>query len=203
MFSAVLRPCARLQSCSRWVLPSLTREIGSGVKTPDFGDIEIWNGRCQSMSTRSAYRIRAWFGVSQPCIVRGIATAHRSCLVRSKGQPSATKVGIDGTLGKSSPFQVHRSLAMLVSRLINHPGDSLADSRWSLTRCEAGYSTRSLRSGCSVRFAVLNGWCDSVMRKRRSNAIGVRWWCVVNRWSLTVLVSSVDSVNEVGKGIFF
>jgi hypothetical protein len=28
---AVLRSCARLQSCSRLVLPSLTREIGSGV----------------------------------------------------------------------------------------------------------------------------------------------------------------------------
>jgi hypothetical protein len=159
------------------------------------------------MATRSAYRIRASFGVSHPCIVRRIATAHRSCLVRPKGQPSATKVGIDGTLGKSSPFQVHRSFAMLVSRLINHQGDSLADSRWSLVRCDAGYSV----------IAVFGGWCDSVrfdeatfgrrfggpisvMRKRRSNAIGVRWWCVVNRWSLTVLVS----LSVLGrKGVIF
>jgi hypothetical protein len=66
------------------------------------------------------------FGISHPCIVRciascivrGIATAHRSCLVRSKGQPSATKVRIDGTLGECSPFPVHRSFAMLVSRLM-------------------------------------------------------------------------------------
>jgi hypothetical protein len=77
-------------------------------------------------------------GLSQPRIVRHIATVHRSCLVRSTGQPSATMVGIDGGLGKSSPFQVHRSFAMLVSRLINHPGDSLADGRWSLG--DAGYS---------------------------------------------------------------
>jgi hypothetical protein len=121
--------------------------------------VGIGDGRCQSMATRSAYRIRASFGVSHPCIVRAIATAHRSCLVRSKGQPSGTKVGIGGTLGKSSPFQVHRSFAMLVSRLINHQDDSLADSRWSLARCDAGYSV----------IAVFGGWCDSVMRKRRSN----------------------------------
>jgi hypothetical protein len=65
---------------------------------------------------RSAYRNRASFGVSQPRFVRRIATALRSYLVRSKGQPSATMVGIDGALGKSSPFQVHRSFAMLASR---------------------------------------------------------------------------------------
>jgi hypothetical protein len=80
-------------------------------------------------------------GILQLCLVRRIATVHRSCLVRFKGQPSATMVGIDGALGKSSPFQVHRSFVMLVSRLINHPAVSLADSRWSLARCDAGYSS--------------------------------------------------------------
>jgi hypothetical protein len=106
------------------------------------------------------------FGMSQPCIVRRIATVHRSAhrnrasflLGRGKGQPSATMVGIDGGLGKSSPLQVHRSFAMLVSRLINHPGDRLADSRWSLARCDAGYSTRFAVFGgrWSVRFGRFN-----------------------------------------------
>jgi hypothetical protein len=56
-----------------------------------------------------------------------------------------------------------------------------------------------------VRFGEVRrnnfGEAISVMRIRRSNAIGVRWWCVVNRWSLTVLVSL--SVYEVGKGLIF
>jgi hypothetical protein len=49
-------------------------------------------------------------------LVRSIALARRSCLVQSKGQPSATMLGIDEILGKSSPFQVHRTFSMLVSR---------------------------------------------------------------------------------------
>jgi hypothetical protein len=116
---------------------------------------------------RSAYRSRASFGVSQPRFVRRIATALRSVyrnrasflLGTVQGQPSATMVGIDGGLGKSSPLQVHRSFAMLVSRLINHPGDSLADSRWSL-----GDAMRAIAA-----IGVFGGRCDSVMRKRRSN----------------------------------
>jgi hypothetical protein len=47
-------------------------------------------------------------------LVRSTAPARPSCLVQSKGQPSATMVGIDGILGKFSPFQVHRSFSMLL-----------------------------------------------------------------------------------------
>jgi hypothetical protein len=106
------------------------------------------------------------FGISHPCIVRRIATVHRSCLGRSKGQPSATMIGIDGALGKSSPFQVHRSFAMLVSRLINHQGDSLADSRWSLVRCDAGYSSIDAIWCCS---GVRKRWCSGVRKRWCSN----------------------------------
>jgi hypothetical protein len=102
-------------------------------------------------------------------LVRRIATVHRSCLVRSKGQPSATMVGIDGGLGKSSPLQVHRSFAMLVSRLINHPGDSLADGRWSLVRCDAGYSSIDAIRCCSgVRKRCCSG-CENVVRITRNS----------------------------------
>jgi hypothetical protein len=47
-------------------------------------------------------------------LVRSIAPARPSCLVQSKGQPSATMVGIDAILGEFSPFQVHRSFSMLI-----------------------------------------------------------------------------------------
>jgi hypothetical protein len=86
-------------------------------------------------------------------------------------------VGIDGALGKSSPFQVHRSFAMLVSRLINHPADSLADRRWSLARCDAGYSV-AMQFGYSA-IAAFGGWCDSVrfdeatLERRFGEAISV------------------------------
>jgi hypothetical protein len=46
-------------------------------------------------------------------LVPRITTAHRSCLVRSEGQPSATMVRKQrGGLEKSSPFEVHQSFSM-------------------------------------------------------------------------------------------
>jgi hypothetical protein len=81
---AILRPCTRLQLRSWWFLPSLTRAIESGVE--------------RLTVHRSAYRNSTLFGVWQVLTVRHMATAHRSGLVRSKGQPSATMVGIDGDL---------------------------------------------------------------------------------------------------------
>jgi hypothetical protein len=108
------------------------------------------------------------FIVSRLRLVRGIATAHRSgyrscasfLLGAVQGSAIRNYGGIDGVSGKSSPFQVHRSFAMLVSRLINHPGDSLADSRWSL-----GDALRAIPA--IVVFGAIRG-CSGV-RKRRSD----------------------------------
>jgi hypothetical protein len=160
--------------CTSDVSTLATRGMGSGVKRltsamSGYGMVDAGRRRFVwriVTAHRSAYRNRASFGVSQQRFIRRIATAHRSAyrnrasflLGTVQGQPSATMVGIDGVLGKSSPLQVHRSFAMLVSRLINHPGDSLADSRWSLARCDAGYSTRFAVFGgpWSVRFGRFN-----------------------------------------------
>jgi hypothetical protein len=61
-------------------------------------------------------------------------------------------VGIDGVWGSLLLSKEHRSFAMLVSRLINHPAVSLADRRWSLARCDAGYSSiDAIRCGSTGR----------------------------------------------------
>jgi hypothetical protein len=87
-------------------LRSLAIMLAVGSAQSDWGD----RIGCKHLtSAKSGYGI-----ANRLRLVQRIAPARRSCLVQSKGQPSATMVGIDGVLGKSSPFQVHRSFSMLI-----------------------------------------------------------------------------------------
>jgi hypothetical protein len=80
--------------------------------------------RNSSSFGRSAYGNSASFGAPQ--------LAHRSCLVRSKGQLSATMVGINENLRGFFSIPGASRLRDACLGLINRPSDSHAHSRWSL-----------------------------------------------------------------------
>jgi hypothetical protein len=69
-----------------------------------------------------------------------------SCLLLSK-TPGVVSLELYLLLSIESSDITPRVTAMLVSRLINHPGDSLADSRWSLAGCDARCSMGRLWRG--------------------------------------------------------
>jgi hypothetical protein len=152
--SAVLRPCACLQSCSRWVLPSLTREIGSGVnaRLRRYRDME-WSMPIDGNS----------LSISHPCMVRRIASVHRSAnRNRASFAASQLRIVFWGSLLLSRCIEASRcsfrdlsSIRVIALRIVGGLWPyAMRGIRW---QCDSGYSA----------IAVFGGWCDSVGSMRR------------------------------------
>jgi hypothetical protein len=140
--ATVITPCT--SGVSRLRMASLWRRFPTRAgrfQSCTFGD----SAPLRSLAIVLAVGSRRYRMANRLRLVRSIAPARRSCLVQSKGQPSATMVGIDGILG-----------SLLLSRCIE------------ASRC----SFRDLSATGRQRFAVFGGRYDLV---RVDDAVGERW----------------------------